>query len=276
MKIVKASGKETDFKAEKIIDSSMRAGASKDLAKNTAEEVEEKIHEGSSTQDVYENVLQCLRSSDKKVAARYSLKKAIMRLGPAGYVFERYLGAILSEYGYKVAVGIIVEGHCISHEVDVVALNNSKHIIAEAKYHNRPGIHSGAKDALYTWSRFQDIEKKMSAVEKNKKILHESWLVTNTKVSSDVRAYAKCVGMHVVSWKYGTEKSLRELIEDKFLYPITIIPSLSYHELERLSRHKTIFALDLRKYSAKKIAHISGMKENKAQKVLEEMESICV
>lgn len=275
MEIEKASGKKVTFDQEKIIISSKRAGASDDLAAKAARQASDSIKKGDSTEDVYKNVLACLQLNNPRVAAKYSLKRAIMRLGPAGYVFERYLGAILTEYGFKVATGIIVKGKCISHEVDVVAQKGDRHIIAEAKYHNRKGIRSGAKDALYTWARFQDIQKRMEEVEKPETNSHEGWLVTNTKVSSDVRKYAQCVGLRVVSWRYPKNGGLEKLIEDKGLYPVTIIPSLNHRELERLSFHKTIFALDLLTFSPEEISKISGMKKGKAQKVIDEIKSIC-
>lgn len=274
MKIHKSTGEQVEFDEKKISSSSKRAGATDELAKEVVREVRKKVKKGDSTDDVYKQVLSCLIDKDSRVAARYSLKRAIMRLGPAGYVFERYVGAIMHEHGYKTATGLIVKGKCITHEVDLVAHRDDVHIIGEAKYHNRAGIHSGAKDALYTWARFQDIVARMEKVEpeKNK---HESWLFTNTKVSRDVREYANCVGMTVVSWKYSNRTSLRDLIEKKALYPITIIPSIKQKELERLSLHKTIFALDLLKYSAEEISVMAGMKRNRAEKILKEINTIC-
>lgn len=276
MKVLKASGKTQTFNEEKILDSSIRAGASKELAKEALLEVKKGLQKDTPTEEIYNDVLVCLRNKDQRVAARYSLKRAIMRLGPAGYVFEKYIGAILSQYGYKTATGIVVEGHCISHEIDLIAKKDGVHILGEAKYHNRPGVHSGAKDALYSWARFQDIKKRMESVETPKADRHEGWLITNTRVSKDVKDYAACVGMKVLSWRYPKNKGLEHYIENKGLYPITIIPSLHYKELERLSKHKTIFATDLLTYNVEKLARVAGMNKKKAKKVLDEINTICL
>ena len=39
-------------------------------------------------------------------------------------------------------------GHCVEHEVDVMAWNENKLIIAEAKFHNAIGLKSDLKVAL--------------------------------------------------------------------------------------------------------------------------------
>ncbi len=276
MKVLKASGETQAFNEEKIVESSTRAGASKELAEETLLEVKKGLKKDTPTEKIYNDVLVCLRNKDTRVAARYSLKRAIMRLGPAGYIFERYIGAILTQYGYTTVTGVVVKGNCISHEIDLIAKKDGVHILGEAKYHNRPGVHSGAKDALYSWARFQDIKKQMEAIETPQAEKHESWLITNTRVSKDVKDYAECVGMKILSWRYPKDKGLEHYIEEKGLYPITIIPSLQYKELERLSKHKTIFAIDLLSYDTEKLARVAGMNRKKAQQVLDEINTICL
>ena len=42
-------------------------------------------------------------------------------MGPTGFPFERFIGAVLKYSGYKTAIGNVIQGQCISHEIDVIA-----------------------------------------------------------------------------------------------------------------------------------------------------------
>ena len=43
-----------------------------------------------------------------------------MELGPSGYPFERFIGAVMKSMGYQTSVGRIVSGRCVTHELDVI------------------------------------------------------------------------------------------------------------------------------------------------------------
>ncbi|MGS0527278.1 hypothetical protein ACU8V7_21050 [Zobellia nedashkovskayae] len=42
-------------------------------------------------------------------------------MGPTGFPFERFIGALLTYSGYETKVGIVMDGICVTHEIDVVA-----------------------------------------------------------------------------------------------------------------------------------------------------------
>ena len=82
-----------------------------------------------------------------------------MQLGPSGHPFEEYIGDILTAKGYDTKVSQILRGACITHEVDVIARTDSRHIMIECKFHNAPGTKSDVQTALYTHARFMDIRR---------------------------------------------------------------------------------------------------------------------
>ena len=88
-----------------------------------------------------------------------------MELGPSGFPFEKFVAAIIKEEGYQTEVGVIVQGACVTHEVDVVATTDHQHIMVECKYHNQQGRVNDVKIPLYIQSRFLDIEKQHHEVE---------------------------------------------------------------------------------------------------------------
>jgi len=77
-----------------------------------------------------------------------------MELGPTGYPFERFIGAILEHQGYRVEIGIFAKGHCVMHEVDVIADMDDLRYMVECKFHNRQAHNSDVKVPLYTLPLF--------------------------------------------------------------------------------------------------------------------------
>jgi len=158
-------------------------------------------------------------------------------MGPAGFSFEVFVGKVLENYGYRIrSVGADIQGRCILHEVDLVveSVHDKKKWMVECKYHNTAGKYTGLKESLYTHARFLDLSDSFNY----------EMLVCNTRVSDDVITYARCVRQEILSWKYPQEKGLEKLIEDKKLYPVTIL-GLNRGELEVFLEQKLIIAKDL-------------------------------
>ncbi len=85
-------------------------------------------------------------------AAKYSLKRAILDLGPSGFPFESYLAKIFEFEGYQTAVDQVIKGGCVEHEVDVVLTKKgekkSEVIYIEAKFHNSAAFKTDLKTVL--------------------------------------------------------------------------------------------------------------------------------
>jgi transcriptional regulator NrdR family protein len=93
--VTKASGEREPFDVEKLRRTCERAGASKKLAAQVAAAVEKKVYDGIPTKEILDLILKELEKEKPYIAARYDLKGAIMRLGPAGFMFEQVLGELL-------------------------------------------------------------------------------------------------------------------------------------------------------------------------------------
>ena len=236
--IIKANGKKAKFSLRKVESTCIRAGASPRSAHRIARQIHHKIRHGTTTKEIYNMVLRFLGQSESSaIKHRYRLKESIMKMGPAGFSFETFVGQILEQYGYKIkSIRSEVLGKCITHEVDLVveSVQDKKKWLVECKYHNLPGRYTGLKESLYTHARFLDLVDKFD----------REMLVCNTKVSSEVIAYANCVSQKILSWRYPHDGGLEKLIEDKKLYPITILGPTRY-ELDVFSQNKMMIARDL-------------------------------
>ena len=267
MKIIKASGDETNFNERKIEKSVMKAGAPKKLALEVAKNVRKKVHDGATTKEILNLTLKCL-VKDKDIAARYDLKRAIMSLGPSGFPFEEFFSQVLRNHGYKATTNNYIRGKVVMQEVDIVARKNKVSMI-ETKYHNKKGIRTDTKVAMYTYARFLDIKSNP------KYKFNEVWLVTNTRCTSQAKKYSKGVGLRVIGWSYPKNGNLQELIESKSLYPITIFKSISRPIKEKLFKAKIVLAKDLADHSVEELSRKTGLDKKTLAKILEDAKRIC-
>jgi Holliday junction resolvase len=261
--VVKRSGEYEPFSERKVRTSLMRAGADDGLIDAIVRRVERELYDGISTREIYAHVFALLRELQSPLVSKYDLKRSIMELGPSGFPFEKFVAGVLQAQGFTVAVGQIVQGKCIDHEVDIIAQKGHRHYMIEAKFHNQPGLKSDIKDALYTYARFLDVEQAWVEIAGHRAHLHQAWLITNTKVTSKVREYAKCAGMRVTSWNYPSRASLRLMVEESGLLPVTSLQSLGPEDKERLIGEGIIFCREL---AERDIPFLSRDKMGKARK----------
>lgn len=271
VKIFKANGHLTEFKKSKIERTVLKAGGSKQFAKEVANKVAKKVHKGTRTKDILKLTLNLLQEHPG-VALRYDLKRAIMELGPHGFTFEEYFSQILQNYDYKTKVGLIMRGKATTHEVDVLAShnNNQNKEMVECKYHNRVGNHTNSRVVMYTYARYLDLKNN----PKNK--ITNGWLATNTKCTPHAIEYAKGVNLKITTWNYASkgEKNLQQLIKTKELYPITILPSVEGEIKEKLAKAKIVLAKDIILYNLKELKRKTGLREGEVKRVLKEVKDV--
>jgi Holliday junction resolvase-like predicted endonuclease len=265
IKVVKANGEIELYSREKFRASLSRSGADIALIDKVQKKVESELKEGITTGQLYDLAKKFLAEESVSSATKYSLKKAIMDLGPAGYFFEKYIAAVLSEYGYKTKTNLEIKGKCITHEVDVLAEKENVVYIIEAKYHNSRGIKSDTKTVLYTYARFLDIKTGNSKFSNA-----EPWLITNTKFTTKAVKYGKCQGIKISGWRYPKDESLESLVENKNLYPVTALPSVNNYARKELVKAGIIFARDVKKISVGDLTKKFGIYEDIAQKIKSE------
>jgi hypothetical protein len=273
--IVKASGQHEEFDIQKLVNSLIRSGAPADAAEMIAGEVAKKIAPSAKTRDIYRIARKLLKHYNLAAGMRYSLKKALTSLGPSGYPFEQYVGRILQGHGYSVEVGRIINGYCVRHEVDVLAKKGDEHFIMECKYHSESGKPADVKVALYIHSRFNDIKKALELSPEHQHAVHQGWLVTNTRCTTDAIQYAECVGLRIMSWRYPKAGSLEKMIEEKRLYPATILPSARRKTLEALFRNNFILAQDIADTDEESFLKKSGLDLRTAKAIKREADEIC-
>ena len=273
--IIKASGESEEFRIEKLVDSLVRSGAQSDAAYDIARKVEKQITPFSHTNHIFRLAKRLLKQYNHASGMRYTLKRAISALGPSGYPFEKYFARILAYYGYSVELNRIIDGYCVKHEVDILASKGKEKSVIECKYHIDSGKPADIKVALYIHSRFQDIRK---AYESNKggEIIKQGWLVTNTRCTTDAIKYAECMGLKIVSWRYPEKEGLESMIEDKKLYPVTILSSARKSSLNALFSNDIILAQEIAEMDEETFKKRSGIDEDTARALKKEADKLCL
>lgn len=262
--VLKANGKKEEFDEIKLINSIKRAGIPEDIQEEVLTHIKESLYEGIPTHQVYSHIEEFLdKKGETSYKAKYSLKKALMELGPTGYPFEVYISEILRKMGYDITVGETLTGECVTHEVDIQAKKDKENIFIECKFHNRPGSRSDIQVALYTKARFDDLKEKNNFTK--------AMLITNTKISIDALSYCRCKQVDVLSWAYPEGRSLRDLIEKYKIYPITQLLSLNFVQKQELM-NKNIVSVQLLLNDPKILDQINIHHDAKL-KVIEEAKS---
>lgn len=271
--VVKASGLKEKYDPGKIRRSLLRSGASEETVTRVLRGVEGRLYDGITTRELY-SIVQRLLEGEPAVAMRYDLKGAIMRLGPSGYPFETFVGEVFRESGYEVRLRQRLRGRCVVHEVDVVASRPGVDdgrpfkLMVECKYHNSPGTYVDLKEALYTYARFLDLRDSRHSFD-------EGWLACNTRASSEVIKYARCVGLRLLCWRYPRKQSLEALIEEKALYPVTILRSVRGRVLQGLAKGNYLLAKDLLRNDIRKIRRKTGLGDAELRRIISEAGELC-
>lgn len=269
--IVKYDGSRELFNIHKLADSLVRSGAETELARSVSEQIGAAVRDGMTTAEIYKQSYKLLHKLERTTAARYSMRRAILELGPTGFPFEDYISELMRARGYEVRTRVVVPGKCADHEVDVVLKKGDRVIGAELKFHNQPGFKTDVKTALYVRARFTDIDA-LDEDDRDSMHIHEGWLITNTKFTDNAISYAQCAGIHLLGWDYPEKGNLNDMVRETGLYPVTVLSSLSAGDKAKLLMAQMPLCSTVRDPEALRRA---GIPEKKIQAAIAESANIC-
>ncbi len=270
--IQKSSGDSVAFDKNKLENSLKRSGADEDTIQIVINKISSYLYDGISTDEVYKIAFKLLLKERISSAARYSLKKAIIDLGPSGFPFEKFIGELLKQQDYQTKVGQIVDGYCIQHEVDVIATKKNIQYLIECKFHNDNSKQVNVQVPLYIHSRVNDIIRKRSAMKEYEGYDFRACIVTNTRFTLDAINYGVCSDLLLLSWNYPNGNSLRELIEKYKFYPITMLASINKTQKSILIQNNVLLCKQL--YDDKNLIDILNLKGHKLLNIKNEINDL--
>lgn len=274
--ITKSNGDQELFNQDKLIRSLRRSQADEDEIAHVLAYVSSKLRDRMTTGEIYALAYKALTAKQAKNpnAIRYSLKQAVMDLGPSGFPFELFVARIYAQMGYMCQTGVMVQGHCIEHEVDILAHKGDEVICIEAKFHNEPYLKSDTKVALYVKARFDDLVGQEIHIDGKTKHVTKGILITNTNFTDNAQAYVACMGnFELISWNYPEEDNLLSMIEKYRLHPITAIPELSKSDITRLIEQGIIMCADISAHPG--VLDKLNIRKSKQKAIFESLDIIC-
>lgn len=271
--IVKHSGDTVPFDVVKLINSLRNSQTNEELIQQIVDQVENQIYEGITTKQIYKMAFKMLKGKSRVSASKYKLKKALMELGPTGFPFEKLVGKIMDQEGFETKIGVIVQGNCVQHEVDVIALKDNNHYMIECKYHSHQGRFCNVKIPLYIHSRFLDVEKRWKRQKGHEAKLHKGGIYTNTRFTTDAIQYGKCVGLLLTSWDYPMGNSLKDRIDKSGLHPLTALTTITKTEKTKLLEKGIVLCKELHENPA--LLEQIGMPKSRQKNILEDSRELC-
>lgn len=273
MKIIKNSGDIVDFSQNKLKRSLLRSGASENEVEGIVLAVKGQLTDGMSTRQIYQMAGKMLKKISASHAARYNLRSAIQQLGPAGFFFEKFIALIFKSEGYDIKTNLILQGKCVSHEIDVILRKNDILTMIECKFHARNDTISDVKVPMYILSRFNDLKDKMHRIFNLKDSINNCKIVTNNRFSADAKAFATCMGLDLLSWDYPKTDSLKFKIDTDALYPVTCLTTISMVEKQKLLILGIILAKEL--IDAPETLAAIGISDNRQKRIINEAAGLC-
>ncbi|MBP8793637.1 MAG: restriction endonuclease [Lutibacter sp.] len=270
--VKKNSGEIEPFSIEKLKNSLKNCGTSAQEIEKIITRITPELYDGISSNLIYKKAFSFLKKRNRISASKYSLKRAIFELGPTGYPFEKLIGALLKQKGYKTKIGEILNGECITHEIDVLAEKDGNIYAIECKFHKDSSAVSNVKIPLYINSRFIDVQKTWNNSGRTT-LLKQGWLVTNTRFTKDAIDYAKCVDLTLLSWDYPINNGIKKNIDKYGLYPITTLTTLTKKEKTYLIEKDVILVKELSKNPG--VLHQLNISEKQRGAILAEVQLLC-
>lgn len=236
-KLVKTTGELQPFREDKLRRSLARSGANRQQIEAVVDAVRSRLRDGMATTEVFKIAHRLLRAERRDTAARYSLQRAIQRLGPDGFPFEKFVAELWRHEGFRTQTGVMLQGHLVRHEVDLVGTRGREKRLGECKFKSQSEGKVDVKVALYVHARAGDLRTTGFS---------QYWLVTNGRFTKDALTYGEGSGLQMLSWDHPKGDGLRERVDRAGLHPITALTSLHKQEQVGLLRRGVVLCQALR------------------------------
>ncbi|MCA5006413.1 restriction endonuclease [Sphingobacterium bovistauri] len=245
MRVKKHSGELVDFNPASLRHSLSRSGASSDEVDKVFNSIQPSLYDGISTRELYQVAFDELKLVRNTYAARYSLKKALRDLGPEGFYFEKWIARIFQEDGYKAITSQTIQGHAVTHEIDVIAAKGNELLAIECKFRNDIDAKISVTTPMYFMSRVRDISNKPFTFFNKTLHVTQGWLVTNAYLTSDSKTFGEHYKMNLLAWDYPKDKSIKVIVDNNGEYPITCLTTLNSDDKARLLKAQCILVKDI-------------------------------
>jgi len=259
--VTKVDGRKQVFEKSKIYKTCVRMGATPEQAEQIAEKIASEVYDGISTKRILNMIFSYMKIFKPEFKYKIDLREAISMLRPKPD-FETFVAQLLKSEGYEVRQNVILSGECVEHEIDVIATKGNEIVYVEVKHHLNPHAYTGLDVFLEAYSAFLDL-KDGYKTGKNKINFNKVLVVCNTKISDHAKKYSECRGIMHIGWKYPVENGLERMIEERKLYPITILKGVDQKTRNKLCDAGIVTLKQLLENDVKEMQRKTNIEKNK-------------
>jgi len=270
--VTKFDGRKQPFLKSKIVKTCLRMHATYAQAKAVADKIEKEAYDGIPTQKILSMVFAYMKKFKPEIKYQIDLREAISLLRPKPD-FEKFVGLLLESQGYSIEQNLIIPGKCVEHEIDVVARKGDETVYVEVKHHMNHHTYTGLDVFLEANSTFEDLKEGYKERKHNINFT-KALVVCNTKISEHAKTYADCKGIGYMGWKFPEQRGLESIIEEKKLYPITMLKSLDPKVEVRLGDYGIVLLKQIIELKLEELEKITKLPSNKVKKLLDETKKI--
>jgi hypothetical protein len=251
--VTKANGSKQLFDKQKIVQTCLRMGLNREVALEVAQQVEEKLYEGITTQEILQIVFALIHKH------LFDLKHGISLMEPKPE-FEVFVRVLLAHSGFQVKPNTILRGLCGEHEVDAIANKDGLTYFVEAKHHVNYHALTGLDESRIARAIIEDVADGYKRGTTEVKI-DRAMIVTNTRYSEHAIIYGRCRDILQVGWTSPEGFGLRDIVEKYKLYPLSCLRGVSTETRRRLVEAGIVLMKQLLEQDTRYIGRKIGSKE---------------
>jgi hypothetical protein len=209
-----------------------------DVLQNT----ENRLYDGVTTKKILAILHEEIEHSQIQVK-KSDLRAALgaMKSAPD---FEIYVQKLFRGLGYDVTPNRVIQGHCVTHEIDGVAVKDGKQYYIETKHHSKTHNLTPFIDSLAVKAKLDDIRNGYDE-GKNRYDFEGALLICNTRMTEHASDYSRCVGIEHIGWNTPVGNGIDAMIERSRVFPFTVLPTLTKNEARKLSSIGVITVQDI-------------------------------
>jgi hypothetical protein len=230
--VTKANGFRQPFDREKIVQTCLRMGLTREAALEVARQVEGKLYDNISTNEILKIVFALIRKQRPAVKHVFDLKYGISLMEPKPE-FEMFVRALLMYSGFQVKPNTILKGLCGEHELDAIAAQDGLTYLVEAKHHSAYHALTGLDESRIARAIIEDVTDGYKQGTTTIKV-DRAMIVTNTRYSEHAVAYGGCRNILQIGWTSPDGFGLRDIVEKNRLYPLSCLKTLKTQTRLRL------------------------------------------
>ena len=263
--VTKANGSTEPYDRQKVLNTCLKLGANRVLATDVADKVERRLYDGIPTKKILSMLSQYLKQHQPSLGERTDLKNALSLLrGKPDW--ERFVQLLFAELGYQVDANLTLRGRCVNCEIDAVLKKGDERILAEAKHHSNPHARVDLNTCREVRAVIEDLADGYRQGS-NTQQFTGALIVCNTRFTDLALQYAKCRGIECLGWNVPKDNGISTLIEQKQLYPLTMLRRLDPETQQTLGDAGIVLLKQLVTTSLDGIADKTGVDKAKLQEL---------